>query len=340
MTSGEATQDPLSGYTRFQLVRPISRGAFGLVVCYLDLRIQQSVAVKFIKRQVGCLNKHVEREIVNHSLLAHPHIIAFRECFLTTDYLAISTEYAAGGDLFRYVNLQQGLAEDVARWFFQQIVLALDYMHRMGIANRDLKLENTLLDRRGPDALLKICDFGYSINENTSMPRSAVGTPGYTAPEVLFTHTRTYDAKRADVWSTGVMLYAMLFCRYPFEESSSSARQPPSHTEIMKRIMAADYKLPPSRPVTAECADLLSRILTRSPDDRISLQGIQQHPWYLKNLPFPAGQDINGQYVVQTMASQGDTSAKARAEDIKRAVRTAMRSPSEPATSLSQADSG
>ena len=50
----------------------------------------------------------------------------------------------------------------------------------MGIANRDLKLENTLLDRRGPDALLKICDFGYSINENTSMPRSAVGTPGYT----------------------------------------------------------------------------------------------------------------------------------------------------------------
>ena len=51
---------------------------------------------------------------------------------------------------------------------------------RMGIANRDLKLENTLLDRRGPDALLKICDFGYSINENTSMPRSAVGTPGYT----------------------------------------------------------------------------------------------------------------------------------------------------------------
>ena len=55
-----------------------------------------------LQRQVGCLNKHVEREIVNHSLLAHPHIIAFRECFLTTDYLAISTEYAAGGDLFRW----------------------------------------------------------------------------------------------------------------------------------------------------------------------------------------------------------------------------------------------
>ena len=58
----------------------------------------------------------------------------------------------------------------------------------MGIANRDLKLENTLLDRRGPDALLKICDFGYSINENTSMPRSAVGTPGYTG-EGLRLHT-------------------------------------------------------------------------------------------------------------------------------------------------------
>jgi serine/threonine-protein kinase SRK2 len=75
-----------------------------------------------------------------------------------------------------------GLSEDHARWFYQQLILGLDYCHKKNISNRDIKLENTLLDsveaNRRP--LLKICDFGYSINENHSMPKTAVGTPGYT----------------------------------------------------------------------------------------------------------------------------------------------------------------
>jgi hypothetical protein len=72
------------------------------------------------------------------------------------------------------------LQESEARWFFQQLVIALDYCHRMGVVSRDIKLENTLLDdSRRP--LLKICDFGYSKHmEKDSVPKSRVGTPGYT----------------------------------------------------------------------------------------------------------------------------------------------------------------
>ena len=72
------------------------------------------------------------------------------------------------------------LQEHEARWFFQQLVIALDYCHRMGVVSRDIKLENTLLDgSRRP--LLKICDFGYSKHtEKDSVPKSRVGTPGYT----------------------------------------------------------------------------------------------------------------------------------------------------------------
>ena len=75
-----------------------------------------------------------------------------------------------------------GLGEDHARWFFQQVVLALDYCHKMSISNRDIKLENTLLDNVEPGRrpLIKLCDFGYSINESHSLPKTAVGTPGYT----------------------------------------------------------------------------------------------------------------------------------------------------------------
>ena len=142
--------------------------------------------------------------------------LQFREVFLTPDYLGIAMEYAAGGDMFQHVTSKRGLSEDEARWFFQQLVLGLDYCHKMGIVNRDIKLEvsltlpdyaqwgigaevlhsmlpegsakpdtrtvipqNTLLDgSRRP--LLKICDFGYSKHEKDSLPKSKVGTPGYT----------------------------------------------------------------------------------------------------------------------------------------------------------------
>ena len=105
------------------------------------------------------VTKYVEREIINHRQLVHPHIIQFKEIFLTQHYLCIAMEYAAGGDMFEYVVRKGGLRESEARWFFQQLIIAIDYTHRRGVANRDIKLENTLLDG-SPRPLIKICDFG------------------------------------------------------------------------------------------------------------------------------------------------------------------------------------
>jgi serine/threonine-protein kinase SRK2 len=107
-------------------------------------------------------------------------------------------EYAPGGDMFEYVLSHRvpgpgptGLTEADARHFFQQLVCAVEFAHELGVANRDIKLENTLLDDSGvvagtarlPD--VKICDFGYSKNEFVdSRPKSVSGTPDYIAPEV------------------------------------------------------------------------------------------------------------------------------------------------------------
>ena len=89
------------------------------------------------------VNKSVLREILNHRLcVVHPNIVQFREIFLTPVHLAIVMEYAAGGDMFEYVIRHkmpqhgQGLAEDSARAFFQQLIIALDFCHELGIANR------------------------------------------------------------------------------------------------------------------------------------------------------------------------------------------------------------
>jgi len=104
--------------------------------------------------------------------------------FLTDQYLGIAMEYANGGDSFEYVRKKGGLQENEARWFFQQLIVALDYCHRKGVVNRDVKLENTLI-HWAQKPLLKICDFGYSKDEKyQSAPASRVGTPAYLAPEV------------------------------------------------------------------------------------------------------------------------------------------------------------
>ena len=90
-----------------------------------------------------------------------------------------------GGDLFQYVKRRGGLRENEARWFFQQLIIGMDYSHRMGVVNRDIKLENTLLDG-SKRPLVKICDFGYSKHlRQDSLPKSKVGTPGYTGDCLL-----------------------------------------------------------------------------------------------------------------------------------------------------------
>lgn len=100
--------------------------------------------------------------------------------------------------MLEFVKKKNGLNEGEARWFFQQLIVGLDYCHQMGVASRDIKLENTLLDG-GPWPLLKICDFGYSKHEQfNSKPGSRVGTPAYLAPEVILNKRgQTYDGKKS-----------------------------------------------------------------------------------------------------------------------------------------------
>ena len=96
-------------------------------------------------------------QIVNHMKLRHPHVISLREVFLTQQHLVLVMEFAPGGDLFTYVRSRGGLPETEARWYFQQIVIAVDYCHRLGVCSRDIKLENTLLDAQpGPQGNLQI----------------------------------------------------------------------------------------------------------------------------------------------------------------------------------------
>ncbi|KAK9915945.1 hypothetical protein WJX75_006306 [Coccomyxa subellipsoidea] len=291
--------EPLEDHPKYQKIRDLDKGTFGFVQLAVDLTTGEQVAIKFIERSQE-VSKYVEREILNHKRLIHPHIVQLKEVFLTNNHLAIAMEYAAGGNLYQLVARSGGLPEPDARWYFQQLIFAIDYCHKMGVANRDVKLENTLLVSSARP-LIKLCDFGYSKDEKfQSAPGSKVGTPAYLAPEVISTtRGRTYDGKAADVWSCGVMLYVMLSAQYPFGRPEDTnlklARQ--MHN-MLQRILSVDYQLPYNKQVSAECKDLLQRILVADPAKRITMADIQRHPWFTRDLPEGVAQ-MNDQLLAQ-----------------------------------------
>ncbi|XP_027918238.1 serine/threonine-protein kinase SAPK10-like isoform X2 [Vigna unguiculata] len=230
---------------RYDLVRDIGSGNFGVARLMQDKQTKELVAVKYIERG-DKIDENVKREIINHRSLRHPNIVRFKEVILTPTHLAIVMEYASGGELFERICNAGRFTEDEARFFFQQLISGVSYCHAMQVCHRDLKLENTLLDG-SPAPRLKICDFGYSKSSVLhSQPKSTVGTPAYIAPEVLL--KKEYDGKLADVWSCGVTLYVMLVGAYPFED-------PNEPKDFRKTIQ------------------------------RITMSEIWNHEWFLKNLP-------------------------------------------------------
>ncbi|KAL4313438.1 hypothetical protein GQ457_01G000710 [Hibiscus cannabinus] len=263
---------------RYELVKDIGSGNFGVARLMRDKQTDELVAVKYIERG-DKIDENVQREIINHRSLRHPNIVRFKEVILTPTHLAIVMEYAAGGELFERICNAGRFSEDEARFFFQQLISGVSYCHSMQICHRDLKLENTLLDG-SPAPRLKICDFGYSKSSVLhSQPKSTVGTPAYIAPEVLL--KKEYDGKIADVWSCGVTIYVMLVGAYPFEDPDD----PKNFHKTIQRIINVQYSIPDYVHVSPECRHLLSRIFVADPEKRIPIPEIKNHEWFLKNLP-------------------------------------------------------
>ncbi|XP_038998388.1 serine/threonine-protein kinase SAPK1-like [Hibiscus syriacus] len=285
---------------RYEILKDIGSGNFGVAKLVRDKRTAELFAVKFIERGPK-IDEHVQREIMNHRSLRHPNIIKFKEVLLTPTHLAIVMEYAAGGELFERICNAGRFSEDEARFFFQQLVSGVSYCHAMQICHRDLKLENTLLDG-SPTPRLKICDFGYSKSSVLhSQPKSTVGTPAYIAPEVL--SKKEYDGKNADVWSCGVTLYVMLVGAYPFEDPED----PRNFRKTIQRILSVHYSVPDYVRLSKDCKHLLSRIFVADPVKRITIPEIKQHPWFLKNLPMEIMEGEDGKLRIEEEDDQSQS---------------------------------
>ena len=173
------------------------------------------------------------KEVAILQNLQHPCITKVLEVVEDQNIFVIVMEYAAGGELFYKVvadHENKKMREETAKIQFYQISHTIAYLHSMNVCHRDLKLENILLMRRGPDSLVKVTDFGLSKQfGSTKLMETYVGTPIYMAPEIISCSSlrnssavNTAYSCKSDCWSLGVILYMLLCGHPPFNETSST----------------------------------------------------------------------------------------------------------------------
>jgi serine/threonine protein kinase len=177
----------------------------------------------------------------------------------------IIMEYASGGELFNFIVKKRRLDESEASFFLMQIFQALEYIHKNGIVHRDLKPENLLLNEKKQ---LKVIDFGLSNQyKQGQLLQTPCGSPCYAAPEMIL--GRKYSGLMVDIWSCGIILYAMVCGYLPFEDKNND--------KLYKKILECKLEFPSF--LSSTCVDLIKRILTVNPNKRIKIDEIKQHPF-------------------------------------------------------------
>ncbi|XP_073418760.1 5'-AMP-activated protein kinase catalytic subunit alpha-1 isoform X4 [Dendrobates tinctorius] len=249
-------------------------GTFGKVKVGKHELTGHKVAVKILNRQkirsLDVVGK-IRREIQNLKLFRHPHIIKLYQVISTPTDIFMVMEYVAGGELFDYICKNGKLDEKESRRLFQQILSGVDYCHRHMVVHRDLKPENVLLDAH---MNAKIADFGLSnMMADGEFLRTSCGSPNYAAPEVI--SGRLYAGPEVDIWSSGVILYALLCGTLPFDDD----HVPTLFKKICDGIFYTPQYLNP--PVIS----LLKHMLQVDPMKRATIKDIREHDWFKQDLP-------------------------------------------------------
>ncbi|XP_077980934.1 5'-AMP-activated protein kinase catalytic subunit alpha-2-like [Glandiceps talaboti] len=268
------TEPPRVKIGHYLLGETLGVGTFGKVKIGEHQITGHKVAVKILNRQkiksLDVVGK-IRREIQNLKLFRHPHIIKLYQVISTPTDIFMVMEYVSGGELFDYIVKHGKLKEHEARRFFQQIISGVDYCHRHMIVHRDLKPENLLLDQ---NMHVKIADFGLSnMMTDGEFLRTSCGSPNYAAPEVI--SGKLYAGPEVDVWSCGVILYALLCGTLPFDDE---------HVPTLFRKIKAGVFTIPDHISKSPVVSLLTHMLQVDPLKRATIKEIRDHEWFQKEL--------------------------------------------------------
>ncbi|KAL8859866.1 MAG: hypothetical protein Q9178_003699 [Gyalolechia marmorata] len=301
-TSGKASRRK-THVGPWQLGKTIGKGSSGRVRKARHCVTGQDAAVKIVSRSVaaklrttslahmenllsagerkGHIPFGIEREVLIMKLIEHPNIINLYDVWENRGELYLVLEYIEGGELFDHITQYGRLPEYEAVRIFRQIIAGLSYCHRFHICHRDLKPENILIDK---NYNIKIVDFGMAVLQPRNMPlNTSCGSPHYASPEVI--RAELYRGDRADIWSCGVILYAMLTGSLPFDSDGDWA-------DVIETVVSGQYSFPEDMSRNAQ--DLIFRILQLDPSKRISIKHMWLHP-LLRQYEHLDTPDVNGQ---------------------------------------------
>lgn len=297
-------------FGEYILGQTLGEGEFGKVKMGWKKDSSMQVAIKLIRKEslAGSSTRlpKIYREIAILKELDHPNIVKLHEFVETERHMGIILEYASGGELFDYILNQRYLADEKARKLFAQLISGVGYLHKKGIVHRDLKLENLLLDRNkniiitdfgfantfnpndelGEDVERRITDkefvkregldiIGPDNHRRGDLMQTSCGSPCYAAPELVVSDG-LYTGRKVDVWSCGVILYAMLAGYLPFDDDPANP-EGDNINLLYKYIVSTPLTFPEY--VTPHARDLLRRILVPDPRRRADLFEVARHSW-------------------------------------------------------------
>ncbi|KAK2073918.1 hypothetical protein P8C59_008158 [Phyllachora maydis] len=352
-------------FGEYILGNTIGEGEFGKVKLGWKSDSDVQVAIKLIKKdQLGSNPTRmakIMREVSILKQLTHPNIVRLYKMEESERHYGIVLEYASGGELFDYILNHRYLKDNAARRLFAQLVSGVGYLHKKGIVHRDLKLENLLLDR---NRNIIITDFGFANTFEPSdelteeeelglgdkdfvkvkgldkimtnghrkgdLMQTSCGSPCYAAPELVVSDA-LYTGRKVDVWSCGVILYAMLAGYLPFDDDPANP-EGDNINLLYKYIVNTPLTFPEY--VTPHARDLLRRILVSNPRKRADLFEVARHSWlseYAHVVEFiTSGTSTAGeiQNVTVSLEDGMDIPTVARSASVREAPKKSAASPS------------
>jgi serine/threonine protein kinase len=252
----------------YQLLGTIGSGSYATVkLAYRkDLDIYYACKIIAKSRLTSRSDQGLfEREIRILQQLRHPRITQLYDLFQDDKNYYILMEYCPNGELFTHIVSSKYLSEAEARVYFIEMCEGLQFVHSQNVAHRDLKPENTLLDANGH---CKLSDFGLARFVGPSgLASTSCGTPCYVSPEIL--SGRSYDAKKSDIWSLGVVLFAMLTGQLPWSQKNQA--------QLFQQIRSGYVRMPSI--VQPSAASLIRSMLVVNCQARLDVKGVLDHPW-------------------------------------------------------------
>eukprot|EP00928_Gymnodinium_smaydae_P012938 TRINITY_DN14722_c0_g3_i1.p1 TRINITY_DN14722_c0_g3~~TRINITY_DN14722_c0_g3_i1.p1 ORF type:complete len:562 (+),score=135.29 TRINITY_DN14722_c0_g3_i1:44-1729(+) len=275
----DPSREIAKSYKNFQQV---GVGGFGSVWKAQSLNTNEWFAVKQVpKTKVAEDMEFVSAELEAMIKLDHPNVVKFNEYFEDSRLLYIVTELCVGGD---FSDLNHGIDEPKEiKQLFKDAVRAVSYCHDLGVAHRDLKFENCLINKvPGQRRVGKVIDFGLSAiqrpGDKGQWLNEQLGTRYFVAPEVV--DSRIDYGVKCDCWSLGVMLYIILTDEHPIASDANRL----DTIQLFRRILAKPVREDPLEDAEVETTarDLIMKLLRKDPEARLSAKEALNHPWMLE----------------------------------------------------------